>query len=76
MNTAATVEQLEAEALQLSAPERARLAERLIASLDEDAEHAQAWAGEVQRRLAEMQAGQVQAIPAAEVLSEARAHLR
>ena len=70
---AISAEQLEAEALQLPAPQRARLAERLIASLDEEADHEQAWAEEVQRRLAELQDGQVQAIPAADVLTNARA---
>ena len=73
---ATSAEQVEAEALQLPAPQRARLAERLIASLDEDADHEQAWAEEVQRRLAELQSGHVQAIPAADVLAEARARLR
>jgi putative addiction module component (TIGR02574 family) len=72
---AISAEQLEAEALQLPAPQRARLAERLIASLDEEADHEQAWAEEVQRRLAELQDGQVQAIPAADVLTNARARL-
>lgn len=73
---AVSVEQIEAEALRLPAAERARLAERLIASLDEDAEHEQAWGAVVQRRLAELQAGQVQTIPIADVLTEARARLR
>ena len=76
MNVAASAEQVEAEALQLPAPGRARLAARLIASLDEEAEHEQAWTEEVQRRVAELQSGQVQAIPAAEVLSEAHALLQ
>jgi putative addiction module component (TIGR02574 family) len=73
---AISAEQVEAEALQLPAPQRARLAERLIASLDEDADHERAWAEEVQRRLTELQGGQVQAIPATDVLTEARARLR
>ena len=76
MNVAASAEQVEAQALQLPAPDRARLAERLIASLDEEADHEQAWAGEVLRRVTELQSGQLQTIPAAEVLSEATARLR
>lgn len=72
----ATVEQLEAEALQLSAPERARLAERLIASLDEEVEIERAWAEEVQRRLEEFDSGKVHAIPAAEVFAKACVRLR
>ncbi len=50
-----TVETLEAEALQLSAAERARLVERLIASLDIDPEVEEAWASEVERRNAEIE---------------------
>ena len=54
-----TVEALEAEALQLSAAERARLVERLIASLDIDPEVEEAWAAEVERRNAEIESGAV-----------------
>jgi putative addiction module component (TIGR02574 family) len=75
------LKQLEAEALELSLHERAQLAQRLIASLDEDvdedpSEVEQAWEEEIQRRLAEYRAGMVQPIPAAEVFAEARARLR
>ncbi len=45
-----TIEQLEAEAMQLPAHHRARLAEALIASLDEEAEIEQIWADEAERR--------------------------
>jgi putative addiction module component (TIGR02574 family) len=54
-----TVEALEAEALRLSAAERARLVERLIASLDIDPEVEEAWAAEVERRNAEIESGAV-----------------
>ncbi|HEX9276264.1 MAG TPA: addiction module protein, partial [Casimicrobiaceae bacterium] len=47
-----TLEALEAEALQLPEAERARLVERLIASLDADPKVEEAWAAEVERRLA------------------------
>jgi hypothetical protein len=40
------LERLEAEALQLSLEERARLVEKLIASLDVDPEVEEAWAAE------------------------------
>lgn len=76
MTRAVSAEQLEAEALRLPVPERARLAERLIASLDQKADHEQAGAEEVQRRLAELLAGQARTIPAADVLTEARARLQ
>jgi putative addiction module component (TIGR02574 family) len=75
------LDRLEAEALELPARERARLAHRLIASLDEDADEdpaevERAWKEEIQRRLEEYRAGAVQAIPASEVFAEARARLR
>ena len=47
---ASSIEIIEAEALQLSAAERARLIERLIASLDVDPGVEEAWATEVERR--------------------------
>jgi putative addiction module component (TIGR02574 family) len=65
-------EVLEAEALKLTAEERARLADRLIASLSEDAEIEDAWAVEVERRIAGIEAGRAKMIPAAEAISRAR----
>ncbi|RJP34881.1 MAG: addiction module antitoxin RelB [Candidatus Omnitrophota bacterium] len=56
--------------MQLSRAERARLAERLIASLDEDVEIEQAWAEEVHRRVKELQSGAVQSIPGEQVFAE------
>lgn len=50
---------------QLPAKERAYLAERLIASLDE-AELESAWADEAIRRRNEVRSGKVKAVPAAE----------
>jgi putative addiction module component (TIGR02574 family) len=46
-----TAEEIEAAAMHLTVQERARLAERLIASLDEDSEIEQAWVSEMDRRL-------------------------
>jgi len=71
-----TVETLEAEALQLSAAERARLVERLIASLDIDPEVEEAWAAEVERRNAEIESGAVSLIPGAEALAKLKAEFR
>lgn len=65
-------ETLEAEALKLTTAERAKLAEHLIASLDEDSEIEEAWAAEVERRIAEIENGTVQMIPAAEAIAAAR----
>lgn len=69
-------ETLEAEALKLTVTERAKLADHLIASLDEDSEIGEAWAAETERRIAEIEAGTVQLIPAAEAIARARAALK
>lgn len=71
-----TVEALEAEALQLSAAERARLVERLIASLDADPEVEDAWAAEVERRNAEIESGAVSLISGSEALARLKAEFR
>ncbi len=67
---------LESEVLRLSPGERAALAQRLLASLDEDAEIEEAWAAEVERRIAEVESGAVQVIPMAEALAQVRASLK
>ena len=71
-----TVEALEAEALQLSAAERARLVERLIASLDIDPEVEEAWAAEVERRNAEIENGAVSLVSGPEALAKLKAEFR
>jgi len=71
-----TVEALEAEALRLSSGERARLVERLIASLDTDPEIEEAWAAEVERRHAEIERGAVSLIPGPETLAKLRSEFR
>jgi putative addiction module component (TIGR02574 family) len=63
-------EQVEAEARRLPREDRARLAEVLLASLDEEAEIEQAWAKEIARRVDELRSGAVSPIPAGEVLAE------
>ena len=70
------LEMLEAEALKLTRGERAAFAQLLLASLDEDAEIEEAWAGEVERRIAEVENGTVKVIPIAEALAQARAALK
>jgi putative addiction module component (TIGR02574 family) len=61
-----TLEQLEQELLKLPATERARLAERLISSLDEESELEKAWYDEAERRLSAIRAGAVREVPADE----------
>ena len=67
-----TTDQIEQELMKLPAADRARLAERLIASLDEDAEVEAAWAVEVRRRDEEMRSGAVEAIPVEDALTTIR----
>jgi len=70
------LEILEAEALKLAPGERAALAQRLLASLDGDAEIEEAWAAEIERRIADVESGAVQVIPIAEALAQVRAALK
>ncbi|MGH7332330.1 MAG: addiction module protein [Candidatus Rokuibacteriota bacterium] len=69
---------LASEALKLSPRQRARLARRIIASLDKKHEPGSAalWAKQGRRRLRELQTGRVKAKPAATVFRKARASLR
>ncbi|HET6763692.1 MAG TPA: addiction module protein [Longimicrobiaceae bacterium] len=71
-----SVNEVEAEALKLPSTERARLAEVLIASLDEEDEIARAWADEAERRYERMRTGAVTGIPAEDVFARIRAKLR
>ncbi len=71
-----TIESIEAEALQLSTAERARLVERLIASLDAGPEVEEAWAAEVERRHAVIESKTVALLPGAETLAKLRTEFR
>jgi putative addiction module component (TIGR02574 family) len=75
---ASPARQIESKALQLSPHERARLAERLISSLDDerDADVEAVWVREAERRLDELRAGKVKGKTAASVFRKARAALR
>lgn len=70
-----SISTVEAAALELPPEERARLAQRLLASLDRDPAVEAAWDEEIERRLAEFEAGRMEAIPADEVFEEARRRL-
>jgi putative addiction module component (TIGR02574 family) len=70
-----SVQEIEAEALKLPSHERARLAEVLIGSLDQEDEIAQAWADEAERRYEELRSGAVQSVPAEEVFARIRSRL-
>ena len=68
------LEEIAAEALELSPPARAELANRLLDSLDElsEAESDALWADEAERRYAGYQAGEIKAIAAEEVFARLR----
>ncbi|MEQ9401910.1 MAG: addiction module protein [Longimicrobiales bacterium] len=65
-------EDLELAVLSLPAGDRARLARRLIESLDQDPDIEAAWEKEIARRVASIEAGEAKLIPADEVFAEAR----
>ena len=71
-----TVEAIEAEALTLSAGDRARLVERLISSLEVDPELEEAWAAEVERRHAEIENGSVAPVSGPDALARLKAEFR
>jgi len=68
---AMTLEQLEAEALKLSETERELLAHRL-APRRPDARVEAAWDAEIQRRVREIENGEVEPVPLEQVLRELR----
>lgn len=67
-----TVEQFEAEVLKLPRSIRAHLAERLIASLDEDSEIEQAWEDVAESRYRRYLAGEEETTSAVQALAEIR----
>ena len=73
-----SINELEAEVLKLDPKARARLAGKLLKSLEDlsEEENARLWAEEAQRRDAEMDADPDSGIPAVDVFSEARAKLK
>ena len=67
-------EQLDAEIMKLDLDARARLAEKLILSLDvpSDKENLHLWAVEAERRLKALREGRAKEIPAEEMFRRAR----
>ncbi len=63
------LEVLEAQALKLSAADRSRLLERLLASLDVDPDIEAAWDEVADAREAQLEAAQVTAIPLDEAIA-------
>ena len=75
---ASPARQIESKAMQLSTRARARLAERLISSLDDevDLDSEAAWVREGERRLDELHSGKIRGRSAAGVFRRARAAIR
>ena len=72
------LKKIEDDALKLPARSRARLAERLIMSLEERAEPQaeREWLVEIERRSVELKSRKVRGVPAGKVIKKARAALR
>lgn len=68
-----TMKKIESEALNLDIQARARLAGKLLMSLDEPSasEVERLWLDEAERRLEEYRAGKIQGVPANEVFQRA-----
>ena len=73
-----STEDLEVEALKLAPQDRARLAEKLLQSLESlsDEENARLWAEEAQRRDQAWDTDPTMGRPAADVFRDARARLK
>lgn len=73
-----TIEQLAIELLGLPASQRAQLAEKLIASLEEEASSDVdvIWADEAERRLKQVEAGEAVLRPADAVMADARSRIK
>ncbi len=73
-----SIEELKEEAMKLAPEARAKLAQALLASIENlsEAEIERLWVDEAERREAEIDASQVSLRPATEVLQNARARLR
>ncbi len=69
------LETIEVAALALPLGERAALAQRLLESLDEDAEIEAAWDIEIERRVMAIERGDMATVPLAEVADRLRAEL-
>ncbi len=68
----AEIEAVAEQAMKLSPDDRAELAERLLLSVSSDTSLHPSWAPELARRVAELDAGDAELIPAEEVFAEMR----
>ena len=63
---------IEAAALLLSPEERVAIADRLLASLSVDSDADEAWQVEINRRIAEVEAGRMTVAPIEDAIARAR----
>lgn len=68
-----TLEALQAQAMQLPPTERAELADWLWASVEPQADIDAAWATEIERRVAQLDAGEAETVPHEEFMARLRA---
>ena len=66
------IEIVEAEAMKLSPSERADLADKLWMSAEPSAEVEAAWDAEIDRRIREIDAGEVECVPWEQVMADLR----
>ena len=73
-----TIEQILTEAMKLPTPGRAFVAEKLLETLDheEEVELSEEWLAEIRKRVAAIEEGQAQMIPAETVFAAIRGRLR
>lgn len=68
-----TLEDVQAQAMQLTPAERAELADRLWASVVSQAELDAAWTAEIERRVAQLESGEAETVAHEEVAARLRA---
>ena len=73
MTNPSTLEALQAQVLGLPKAERARLLERLVASLDVDVQAEEEWEKLAQAREEELQTGRAEAVPLEDAMARLRA---
>ena len=69
-------DEIVSEAMELPPQERADLADRLWISVDTPEAVAAAWDAEIARRIAQLDAGEIEALPFEQVIAELREKLR
>ncbi|SFN23647.1 putative addiction module component, TIGR02574 family [Formivibrio citricus] len=74
--TPTPIETIEAAAMQLPKADRIHLAERLLASLEEDDEIQTAWIAEAERRADALDSGTTQAIAIEDAMAQLRGSLQ